>query len=585
MAETLQLSHLNLTDITASRSNPRKTFDEKELDELADSIREKGVLQPILVRESKKGGYEIIAGERRYRASKIVGSTTIPAIIREMSDEEALEVQIIENLQRKDVHPMEEAVGFMHLQQIKKFDVKEIAARVGKSANYVAQRLKLNELIEDLQKAFYTGRILVKDAVLISTMSEDNQGRLYENELDGNDHKLEMNKYAWSKYRHELNSAPFDINKIIPGAPVKLACTNCPHNSAFNALLFPGEEANPVCLNKTCFEKKCDINYDLQIKTAIEDPTIILVSDYYSNETKEKSALIKKGHTVLTINEYDKLERPDYPDREFFEGDNDTEAEDEADFQRAVAEYQDELREYEADLASGKCTKAVMVDGDNKGATVYIKITKKGTDKKSTTATAGNVPSIDESSIKNEIEGIKSREKRKKELDEQEFFNLLKPHFSPLNNAKMYGNEFNQIERTAIATTLYNKLRYTVTNKSDWKQLIKMPKGTRDYFATITDEELRRFTRFFFLSELPNTNLYSGLTDDAKLCVKVAEDYFPTVVEEIKTKQNEAIEKRIKRVNDRIAKLQQQLKELKKAAAPQKTKKGKGIKALLTDAQ
>lgn len=131
----LQFQQIPLKDITPDPNQPRKFYDEQSMQDLTDSVRESGVLQPILVRKKAKGkGYLLVCGERRYRASVAVQTAfktrdTIPAVIRELSDEEALQLQIVENLQRKDVHPMEEAVGFKSFIEGKNWSFEEIAKR------------------------------------------------------------------------------------------------------------------------------------------------------------------------------------------------------------------------------------------------------------------------------------------------------------------------------------------------------------------------------------------------------------------------------------------------------------------------
>lgn len=108
---------LNLDDIRSNPYQPRKTFDETSLSELSDSIRKQGVFQPIIVRQSKVSGYEIIAGERRYRASKMAKRTTIPAIVRDLNEEEMMEIAVLENLQREDLTPLEEAQAYNTLME------------------------------------------------------------------------------------------------------------------------------------------------------------------------------------------------------------------------------------------------------------------------------------------------------------------------------------------------------------------------------------------------------------------------------------------------------------------------------------
>ena len=139
---------LNLMDIDPNKDQARKQFDETALSELADSIAQHGVLQPLLVRPLIGGGYQLVAGERRWRASRIAGLTQVPVVIKELSDTEAAVISLIENLQREDLNPVEEALGFASL--MKDFDLtqEEAAQRVGKSRPAVANALRLLKLPE-----------------------------------------------------------------------------------------------------------------------------------------------------------------------------------------------------------------------------------------------------------------------------------------------------------------------------------------------------------------------------------------------------------------------------------------------------
>ncbi len=139
---------LNLMDIEPNKEQARKLFDEAALSELADSIAQHGVLQPLLVRPMIGGGYQLVAGERRWRASRIAGLTQVPVIIKELNDSDAAVISLIENLQREDLNPVEEALGFSSL--IKDFNLtqEEAAAKVGKSRPAVANALRLLKLPE-----------------------------------------------------------------------------------------------------------------------------------------------------------------------------------------------------------------------------------------------------------------------------------------------------------------------------------------------------------------------------------------------------------------------------------------------------
>ena len=137
---------LSINDLEPNRTQPRQSFDDGAMTELADSIAQHGVLQPILVRPLLSGGYQIVAGERRWRASRMAGLTTVPAVIRDLTDSEVMQLALIENLQREDLKPLEEANGYKMLMDNFEFTQEEIAKTVGKSRPAVANALRLLSL-------------------------------------------------------------------------------------------------------------------------------------------------------------------------------------------------------------------------------------------------------------------------------------------------------------------------------------------------------------------------------------------------------------------------------------------------------
>ena len=150
---------LRLTDIEPNKEQPRKTFDEKALAELASSIERNGILQPLLVRPMTDGTYQLIAGERRWRASRMVGLTEVPVVIKEMSDEQAMEFALIENLQREDLNPIEEAEGLQLLIERYNLTQEEAASRVGKSRPAIANALRLLNLPREVRDLAREGKI------------------------------------------------------------------------------------------------------------------------------------------------------------------------------------------------------------------------------------------------------------------------------------------------------------------------------------------------------------------------------------------------------------------------------------------
>ncbi|MEW4354860.1 ParB/RepB/Spo0J family partition protein [Streptococcus pneumoniae] len=168
-----------LDDIQVNPYQPRKEFDSEKLKELAQSIAENGLIQPIIVRKSSIIGYELLAGERRFRAAKLAGLTKIAAIVKELSDDEMMKQAIIENLQRENLNPIEEAKSYQHLID-KGLTHQEIAASMGKSRPYITNILRLLVLPEDIKKAVEDGKISQAHARILIPLSKGEQERWFQ---------------------------------------------------------------------------------------------------------------------------------------------------------------------------------------------------------------------------------------------------------------------------------------------------------------------------------------------------------------------------------------------------------------------
>ena len=147
--QKLFLVDININELRSNPYQPRKVFDQEALNELAASIKEHGVFQPIIVKKSIKG-YEIIAGERRVKASQLAGFETVPAIIREFNDQEMMEIALLENLQREDLNPIEEAIAYESLMKANGLSHEQLAGRIGKSRSYVTNVVGLLILLNAL---------------------------------------------------------------------------------------------------------------------------------------------------------------------------------------------------------------------------------------------------------------------------------------------------------------------------------------------------------------------------------------------------------------------------------------------------
>lgn len=143
---------LKIMEIEPNRDQPRKDFDENALSELADSISQHGILQPIVVRPLSNGAYQIVAGERRWRAARIAGLSEVPVIIKELTDEDVIEIAMIENLQREDLNPLEEALGYRYMMDELSLTQEQVSDKVGKSRPVIANALRLLKLPEEVQE-------------------------------------------------------------------------------------------------------------------------------------------------------------------------------------------------------------------------------------------------------------------------------------------------------------------------------------------------------------------------------------------------------------------------------------------------
>jgi ParB family chromosome partitioning protein len=172
-ASEKEVKEIPLTELRVNPYQPRKTFNDESLRELAESIKEHGVIQPIIVKKSIKG-YEIVAGERRYRASRLAGKNTIPCIIREFTDDQMMEIAVLENLQREDLNAIEEANAYVKIMQAKNLTHEELAKVLGKSQSYVTNTIGLLRLPDEVKKLVVDDKLSMTHARILSKMSDYN---------------------------------------------------------------------------------------------------------------------------------------------------------------------------------------------------------------------------------------------------------------------------------------------------------------------------------------------------------------------------------------------------------------------------
>jgi ParB family chromosome partitioning protein len=280
------IQDIPLAKIRESKTNPRKQWDESKLAELAENIRQHGVLQPILVRplpEGEAGTYELVAGARRFRASKLAKRESVPATVRELTDAQALELQVIENVQRVDVHPLDEAQGYAALIQLQPetYTVETIASRVGRSAAYVSGRLRLIQLVPEAKQAFYEEKLSVAHAFEVARLQPNDQRRalqecfphhrnagavLKDKTAEVVTTVRELRGWIAREIHLDLTNAPFDPQdeKLLPSAG---ACSRCPKQTGSNPLLFPEiPSKSSICTDRECYRAKVQALVQIHVK-------------------------------------------------------------------------------------------------------------------------------------------------------------------------------------------------------------------------------------------------------------------------------------------------------------------------------
>jgi ParB family chromosome partitioning protein len=301
--------NVSLALLNESKTNPRRTFEETALKELAESIRTQGVLSPLLVRPLTENGFEIIAGARRYRAAQMAEVPTVPVRIVNLSDAESLEAQLVENLVRSEIHPMEEAQGFRALLDLEepKYSIEQIGARVGKSPAFVASRLKLADLVPAAVDAFYANEIGVGHALLLAKLPADQQEaalkacfkEVYNN---GSSKPARIllpvrNLQFWieTNVLLLLKEAPFDKRNAHLVA-IAGSCVDCPKRTGHNKLLFSDLGKQDACTNPSCYHAKVEAHIALTIAAK---PELAQISTAYGQQKEDSPVLPRNKYTAI----------------------------------------------------------------------------------------------------------------------------------------------------------------------------------------------------------------------------------------------------------------------------------------------
>lgn len=261
----MQIRNIPLDDICPSSLNPRKTFDQESLYELSENIKENGLIQPITVRKLPKDNehkYEIVCGERRYRATRMAGLEEIQCVIKDLDDKQAFAAMIIENLQRKDVDPIEEAAAFAKLYEDGTMKVAEIAKLLGKSTTYVIGRIKLNKLIPEFVELLHNNTLQLIHMLEICKLTETQQKILYEDCFSPSciarwtQKILKLDLLREMIDEHAMNF--LDTAKFSQSDGTFTCgkdCEGCPLNTKNNPESYK-DAARPRCMDAACYRQK-----------------------------------------------------------------------------------------------------------------------------------------------------------------------------------------------------------------------------------------------------------------------------------------------------------------------------------------
>ena len=539
---------LDITTIHPSRDNHRKTFNDASLQELAESIREVGVLQAIAVRPRTEGGYEIIYGERRYRASLLAGAKTIKAAVyNNVTDDEAEDMSLSENLQREQVRPTEEAKAFKRLLEKGRYDIYSLAGRFGRSEKYIYTRLKLNELYSPVGELLDNETITISVAEEISTYEPNIQKDVYEKHLkegngeDWTGYTLNLFKRYFEKYyTTDLGQYKFD----------KTECKTCVHNAA-NYNLFAEHNGCGHCTNRKCLEAKNAAHVAKETEKLLKsDPKLVVARPYYgSRNDMALQKLDKKGHEIkeldynVSAREFPKA--PEAPKKEQFTQTKEYEQAVQT-FERRNEEYARKVEELDRMKEEGRIKTYVKV-GQTEPELCYVEINRKET----APVTIGTLQERDKRFKQLSIE--KTVADTKKIVRENDY---PESPFTQYEDGMVYFAMLAQLQRRHFPLFGIKDQPFAL----DEKQRMKI-------VAKLTDAQKTVIKRDFISHFLCENG--HGDNNASKLLRDFANMHFPDQYGLVKATHEEEYQKRHERLEERIKEMKKAEKAVAKKAEKQ----------------
>lgn len=483
----MEVKNIPLVRIHTSPLNPRKTIDEGDLQDLSNNIKQQGLLQPITVRPIEAddtkplcGEFEIICGERRYRAVSMLEEDTIPCIVREMTDEEALDAMITENLQRKDVDPIEEAFAFGQLLKTGK-TVEQIADRFGKSKRFVQERIKLDNLLPDLKKMVKDGKLHIGAAMHVCKLTEDEQRQF----LDWCKHEDEISKRDAEKFTNDLfmEIDHADWEKDFEGS-CGTTCDKCPFNNCnVGCLFYEMKPHDASCTNREWWNAKrvswllhiIEENADVLVKAdgSLETGKTVVVAEpmnYWQDKNPEYEPLLKRIKEMG----FKVCKKEDYFERYSF--------------------YREDDERLQEKIANNEVYRVLSIDPSWRGTEIeirYYELKKNGTQQSD--------PEVQAMQLVNEH---KANERRKEVAVAKKLRDILED----MKPEELSKEPLSNTENLVLMTLLLRNCSYELRQSSGVTTICKTGTPALDYVKSHTGE-VYAICRDFIREELSNSGI------------------------------------------------------------------------------
>ena len=536
------IQNIELSMIACNSFNPRRYRTEEDLEELKQSIVNFGIIQPITIRKKDKS-YEIVCGERRYRASLMAGLATIPAIIKNYTDEEAMEITILENLQRRDINPVEEALSFGKLMDVRGYSIEDLVKQFGKTDKYIRSRLQLRNLIGSSMDLLEREEITLSVALELARLCPEIQEDVYREHL-GND------CYSWKEvsvkdfrrlldngYSSDLSRYEFD----------KTDCESCRFNSSIYDLFADGKCGS--CQNLECLGKKrnefvlAETKRLLDEKKDVNVAICITPNSLTSPEIVEN--LIDTGCEVIETVATPMPSEPVKPVVESFES--------EEEYKEAVHSYSLYLERYnihnrEIDEMVSQGKAQLVIDVSRRTPALGYRV----------------VPETNPVQPKGDtVEQLHNQDKRNREIAFEKGLEDIK---RLVKESEIPDTVFQPVEEKLVYLIMFLNLR-----KENYERLgislhqMQTVEESMKVIDSLTEEQKNLIRRDYILK---NLSFISGDSLQSRLLIDFATLHFPDRVEKIKEEHIETYKKRHLKIEDRIRELQPFTAEMKAIEAP-----------------